>query len=312
VVGSLAREALRLIGAGDSSGAGGIVMGDPAGISTEQFLSPRRGSDVAAGGERLSIVRTTAAALAMPFRYPVELVRFGAVVFALSIANDVVLHYLSQVSVRYWWMMLSHVAIYTPLAIVWTRITVLGRKSVSTIGLYRYSAVEVRYLLASALVYIILLGPVLVIVQWALTAHQAGDSASANGLAVPAIVIIFVDLIVFVRLSFLFPAIALQRYRGIGAAWRQTHGNFERLLAIETAVLVPYIAIRMVGQHYWYVWFFTYDTWFSEALWHMMGAAILMLDFAGIVAAPSIAYKILVHGESTGALSPEPAGTAVS
>lgn len=254
----------------------------------------------AVAGSELPIIRTTLGALAMPFRYLPELVRFGAIVFALSLASEIVTHYLMPLArVRYWWMMLSHVAIYTPFAIIWTRIAVLGRQSVSTIPRYRYSAVEIWYLVASALAFIILLGPVLVMLGYFTAARQNGDVAMANGIAFAAVAILFVDLIVIVRLSFLFPAIALQRYRGLATAWRQTRGYFERLCAIEVAVILPYEAIRLLYQHYWYIWFFSYVTWISEMLFHVVGGVLIVLDYAAIIAAPSLAYKFLIH-ESPG------------
>lgn len=269
-------------------------MGDPAISIPEQTENPNASGTLVDAGA-LAMVRITLGALALPFRCLPELVRFGAIVLALTLANEIVIHFLTQIGVRYWWMMLSHEAIYAPFAIVWTRIAVLGRKSVSTIPRYRYGTVEIWYLVASLLTFTILLGPVLVLRGWMIGAHQSGETAMADGFGAAALVMLFVDVIVFVRLSFLFPAIALQRYRGVAAAWRQTHGYFERLCAIEAAVAAPYMVIQMVHRHYWYVWFFSYQTWISEVLDRVVGDATIVLCYVGVVAAPALAYKLVVH-----------------
>ncbi len=269
-------------------------MGDPATSNPEQIENPKRSDTLAARAE-LPSVGITLGALAMPFRYLPELVRFGAIVFALSLANAIVLHYLTRAIVRYWWIMLSHEAIYAPFALVWTRIAVLGRKSVSTISRYRYGAVEIRYLIASLLLVTVLLGPILILLGWTLAAHQSGATTTAEVLSVVILAVMFVDLIVFVRMSFLFPAIALGRYRGVAAAWRQTQGYFERLCAIEAAVLAPYIAIHIVYQKYWYIWFFSYETWFSKLMFVIVDVAMSLLGYVAIAAAPALAFKFLVH-----------------
>lgn len=278
----------------DGAFFGLAAMGDPVTSIPEQIENLGTSGGLADSGA-LPMVRITLGALALPFRCLPELVRFGAIVFAVALANEIVVHYLTDAIVRYWWLIISHEAIFAPYAVVWTRIAVLGRKSVSTIPRYRYGAIEIWYLVASLLTFTILLGPVLILMGWMVGAHQSGHVAMSEGWAVIAFGILFVDVIVLVRLSFLFPAIALQRYRGFGAAWRQTHGYFERLCAIEAAVIAPYMIIQMLHQHYWYIWFFSSETWISQVLYPVVGGVTMMFCYVGIVAAPALAYKLVVH-----------------
>src|SRR5260370_39903960 len=65
---------------------------------------------------------------------------------------------------------------------------------------------------------------------------------------------VFLIALGFVRLAFVFPAIAIGRYAGISAAWKQTAGNLERLAAIILLSYAPYLVVRkileqIIGYH---------------------------------------------------------------
>ena len=59
-----------------------------------------------------------------------------------------------------------------------------------------------------------------------------------------------VYVIAYVRLAFVFPAIAIGRYAGIREAWKQTAGNIERLAAILVLAYLPYWIIRQAFEWY--------------------------------------------------------------
>ena len=59
-----------------------------------------------------------------------------------------------------------------------------------------------------------------------------------------------VYLIGYLRLGLVFPAIAVGRYAGISAAWKQTAANIERLAAIVVLSYLPYWLIRQAFEWY--------------------------------------------------------------
>src|SRR5260370_26336991 len=55
---------------------------------------------------------------------------------------------------------------------------------------------------------------------------------------------VFLIALGFVRLAFVFPAIAIGRYAGISASWKQTAGNLELLVPIILFSCTPLAIVR--------------------------------------------------------------------
>jgi len=70
----------------------------------------------------------------------------------------------------------------------------------------------------------------------------AGETAAILGLGI--------YVIAYVRLAFVFPAIAIGRYAGVRVAWKQTAGNIERLAAILVLAVLPWWIVRDAFEWY--------------------------------------------------------------
>ena len=93
----------------------------------------------------------------------------------------------------------------------------------------------------------------------------------------------------YVRLAFVFPAIAIGRYAGIRVAWKQTAGNIERLAAIIVLAFLPYWIVR--DAFAWYMGY--HPPGVVEAFRGCIDMLLIALATTAL-AGPALAYKSIV------------------
>src|SRR5580704_14342622 len=199
----------------------------------------------------LPIVRES---LLLPFKYLPELVKFGKMPFILILAVDVFCYGLERQdfsrTLTGGLLMITHFILFTPFAVAWTKLAIRGREAVAKHPAFAYSRTQLNYLLATIVMIVAL--TVCVGVPFALLRYaQRNFDNQLMLLAGGGFFLgLGIFLIGYLRLGFVFPAIAVGRYAGISAAWRQTAGNIERLAAIVVLSYLPYWLIRQVFEWY--------------------------------------------------------------
>ncbi len=149
-----------------------------------------------------------------------------------------------------WWWINTVVGSFlgAVFAVGWHRLILLGSADATGPVQFRVSRREVKFFLFVVLLMIpFYLGNLLI---GLLTASPDGDAAGAigGGLAAAAgsIVFIIVSTIIWVRCSFLFPAIAVEADQGLATAWRQTSGVAWRLFWAGMLVVIPLLIVVLV------------------------------------------------------------------
>lgn len=168
-------------------------------------------------------------ALSLPFQYFGEFLRlcFWPMVItwigqfaggALAVATEDKLFY------GLWW--LAYGIIIVPFSISWTRLVVLGVGSNTCRTWHTFGRKEFNYLSVALAITVLLFGPAALFFYVAYSMKWA---------AVPlllACVVLIAELAVGVRFTFILPAIALESYVGLKAAWRQTRSVVLRIIAV--------------------------------------------------------------------------------
>ena len=192
--------------------------------------------------------------LLMPFWYLPELVKFGWIPFATILAIDLICFGLLREDVSKGvtggLMAISHFLLFTPFSVAWTKLAIKGRGAVAKHPSFSYSRTQLLYLLAVAVMMAALL--VLVGIPYAILRNGQRNFDNQLSLFGGATMMLGIGIYVvgYVRLAFVFPAIAIGRYAGIRAAWKQTAGNIERLAAILVLAFLPYWIIRQAFERY--------------------------------------------------------------
>jgi hypothetical protein len=231
--------------------------------------------------------------LLLPINCLPELVKFGKMPFLLILAVDVLCYGLQRQDVNggvtSGLMMIAHFVLFTPFSVAWTKLAIRGRASVAKHPAFAYSRTQWLYLLATAALMIALL--VCVFPPYALMRYGQRNfdqqiTVFGGALIFFAVVVL---LIGYVRLAFVFPAIAVGRYVGLSAAWKQTAGNLERLGAIFLLSYLPYWLIREVFE--WYMGY--HPPGVIEAFRGTMQMLLVALATTAL-AGPALAYRALV------------------
>jgi hypothetical protein len=231
--------------------------------------------------------------LLLPLKCIPELVKFGKMPFILILAADVFCYGLERQDIGRNWtgslMAVAHFIVFTPFSVAWTKLAIRGRAAVANHPAFAYSRTQLLYLLAGFLMIVAILiciGLPYVVLRYA-QRDSDNELAILAGALFAAGIVIF--LIGYVRLGFIFPAIAIGRYAGISAAWRQTAGNIERLAAILFLSYLPYWFIRQA--------FSSYMGYHPPGVLAVVRGSVDMLVIAlatTSLAGPALAYKALV------------------
>ena len=178
----------------------------------------------------LPVLRIVGQSLWLPFRYLRELAKYGWIPFLLSLGANAINFlivredapkYVSQI-----WMMAAHFALFTPFSVTWTKLAIYGREAIANDPPFAYSRTVWLYLLATILMMVsitIIAAPPLALLRYGQANFDNQLVAAAGVLSIAAI---FLVALGFFRIAaFVFPAIAIGKYAGLSAAWKQTAGN---------------------------------------------------------------------------------------
>lgn len=206
----------------------------------------------------LPVFPIVARSLALPFKYLPELVRFGGIPFALILVASALSFLLvredASRNATSALMAVAHFVLFTPFAVTWSKLAIFGRPAIATDPPFAYSRTQWLYLLATAVMMIslvIIAGPSAALLRYGQRNFDNQVMMVAGMLLVAGLILFAIG---FVRLAFVFPAIAIRKYAGISAAWNQTRGNIERLAAIIVLSYAPYYVVRqildsLIGYH---------------------------------------------------------------
>ena len=236
-------------------------------------------------------------ALIMPFQYLNEIAKYAWIPFVGSLIARLISWLMLRASLPVFlstmWMATTHLVLFAPFSVVLTRIAVQRTHAVLPERPFAYQTAEWAYLLAEVALLIALAILVLVplgLAQYGLATFNKLIEYLGGMLAVAgAIVFIFG----FVRLTFVFPALAIGKYTSIPAAWRETAGNFESITAVILGCGAPFLILRqvmniVVGYH-------------PPGITTMFTATMEMLLITWVATAntmgPALAYKTLVLEE---------------
>jgi hypothetical protein len=231
--------------------------------------------------------------LLMPFWYLPELVKFGWIPFVAILSIDLVCYGLVREDVAKGatgaLMTLAHFILFTPFSVAWTKLAIRGRAAVAKHPSFSYSRTQWFYLLAATVMMVVLM--VLVGMPYVIFRYGQRNFDSQISLFGGTIMMLGlgVYVIAYVRLAFVFPAIAIGRYAGIREAWKQTAGNIERLAAILLLAFLPYWIIRQAFE--WYMGY--HPPGVVEAFRGCIDMLLVALATTAL-AGPALAYKAIV------------------
>jgi hypothetical protein len=231
--------------------------------------------------------------LLLPFLYLPELVKFCWIPFVAILAIDLVCYGLLREDVSRGvtgsMMTISHFVLFTPFSVAWTKLAIRGPQAVAKHPQFSYSRTQWLYLLAIAAIAATLLA--LVGIPYVILRYGQRNFDSQLSLfgGTTMMLGLGIYVIAYVRLSFLFPAIAIGRYVGIREAWRQTAGNIERLAAILVLAFLPYWIIRQAFE--WYMGY--HPPGVVEAFRGCIDMLLIALATTAL-AGPALAYKAIV------------------
>lgn len=247
----------------------------------------------------------------MPFRYLPELAKFGWFPYAAGLGVRFVSFLLLREdvsrAVNNTLLPTAHFILFTPFSVAWTKLAIQGRPAVEKRPAFAYTRAEWLYLLASAAMMAaflcLVIYPLLVSLRGQRNFERQIELLGMGG----SVLGLGVFVVGYVRLAFLFPAIAVNEHAGIRAAWRQTAGNIERLAAVILLSYLPYYLIRQA--------FISWMGYHPPGVAATMGACIDLVPIALAttgLAGPALAYKRLVIDGNKEAVAVAPADANAS
>ena len=240
----------------------------------------------------LPVIKTALTAIVCPLRHAPEIARIGLVPLVLTMAVagiDRVIWRYDPSWLAHFWIAPVHVLIFTPFAVAMTKVAVDGPGAAAGSPLFAYGRVEQIYLLANLLLVLVLLFFPAVPMGLIMVGRQSGDQLMMTEAAMALLIVAFAEIVVFVRISFLLPAIATGRYRGIRMAWKQTAGFFERIAGIEFLAFLPFligheIVRRLANPDMGMV------EWLAI---YLARSSVYVFFYAVTVCAPALAYRLV-------------------
>lgn len=143
---------------------------------------------------------------------------------------------------------------YVIFAVAWHRLVLLGPQVAAPTAMPSWQRRHWAFLAYSLLVSILFFGLLMIAgligggfmapMDGGLPAEPAGGGNLIRAMA--AFALVLVSIMVLMRLSFVFPAIAVDERYGLGDAWRHTQGQGLRLLAAVTLASLPFVILLML------------------------------------------------------------------
>jgi hypothetical protein len=206
-------------------------------------------SEVRPPGSKVPIIAFTLRPLALPFRHPLLLIKLGMLPFLLSVSFGMVSNIFWPTGLvashRLGLVMLGLKVAYVPFAVGWTRLVIQGPSAITDRSAYRFGRTELRFLSAIAL-----FGSTSVIIAILAYMVRLASHSFHYDLQMAAGLLLLWTLgaiaVCIIRLQLMFPAIAIDKYPGLAASWKQTQGYFETIALLNTTVRVPYLLIILL------------------------------------------------------------------
>jgi hypothetical protein len=257
-------------------------------MPTDQTNSQRRFTAI-----ELPVLAIVRESLLLPFKNLPELVKFGKMPFVLILAVDVLCYGLERQDISRnltgSLMGYMHLILFTPFSVAWTKLAIRGRQAVAKHPAFAFSRTQWLYLLATTLMMV----TIVVSVGFPFVLMRYAQRNFNNQLAMLGGAGMFLGLgiflIAYLRLGFIFPAIAIGRYAGISGAWKQTAGNIERLAAILFLSYFPYWVVRQAFE--WYMGY--HPPGVVKAVRGIVDMALVALATTAL-AGTALAYKAIV------------------
>ena len=231
--------------------------------------------------------------LLMPLNFLPQLVKFGWIPFAAILVLDLICFGLLREDVSRGvtatLMAIAHFVLFTPFSVAWTKLAIRGRQAVAKHPQFSYSRTQWFYMLANGVMMAALLvlgGVPYLLLRYGQRNFDSqislfGETEMMLGLGIYALA--------YVRLAFVFPAIAIGRYAGLRDAWKQTAGNFERLVAVIVLAVLPWWIIRQAFE--WYMGY--HPPGVVDAFRGCIDQLLVALATTAL-AGPALAYKVIV------------------
>ena len=257
----------------------------------------------------LPVFPIVAQSLVLPFKYLPELVKYGGIPFLLSLVAGVISWMIARQDPPFFvgtsWTIAAHFVLFTPFSVTWTKLAIYGREAVATDPPFVYSRTQWQYLLAITammLTLVICSVPAAALMRYGQRSFDSQIAQAGMALMLAGLILFAIG---FIRLSFVFPALAIRKYAGLSAAWKQTAGTLERLTAIVVLSSVPYLVVRQILQR-----LIGYHPPGLEAAAQACLDTLLVALATTALAGPALAYKTIVLDEHEDA--PALAGTTPS
>ena len=143
---------------------------------------------------------------------------------------------------------------YVIFAVAWHRLMLLGPQVAAPVAMPGWERRHWAFLAYSLLVSIVFFGLLLIagLISGGLTAPVDGPLPAqpppegSLWKALAAFVLVLAAIMVLMRLSFVFPAIAVDERYGLGDAWRHTQGQGLRLLGAVVLASLPFVLVLMM------------------------------------------------------------------
>ena len=196
----------------------------------------------------LPVLKTSWAAVRSPFEHAGDFVRLGwgpgVLMFAAQAAAAELAVLLDRplLAFMYW---LPYVVITIPLAVAWTRLVFNGPEPQTTWHPFRFGMRELAYLATSIGLGLGLF--ILPAIAGTVTYLFWSRSWSLYALLL-AVILLAASFYGGVRLSFVLPCIAVDKFQSIAIAWRQTRGAVWRIAAITSVASLPINLLGSIGS----------------------------------------------------------------
>jgi hypothetical protein len=252
-------------------------------------------------GDFLPIGEIALQALLTLLKYPLDLIKHGALPFLLSVALGVggcILRPTGVMpSVGFFWIAFALTLIYVPFDVAWTRLVFSGPTALAGRRWLSFGFAEVNYTFAEILLgcaWLLIIPPLLLA---RLGLKYFDSNLALEGLLVGLWTIVAIAVCV-VRSMLVLPAIALGRYPGLAEAWRLTRGNFERLGILQTVLRGPSLLViayldQIVAP---------YAPLALKASFIVLECALFWISEAAVVAMLALVYRIRTAAASAAAL----------
>jgi hypothetical protein len=137
-------------------------------------------------------------------------------------------------------LLLTLTVVPVPLWVAWTRFTVLGNTGVDHYSWFTFGTREMKFVAAQVAMMLAYLGPAAICVYISYALYWSVPSL------VLAAVIGIAEIVVGIRLVFILPAIAVDGFRGLRAAWDQTRSTVLRILGAVALAGLPIFFVQSI------------------------------------------------------------------